>query len=98
MPTEIHREPQRERTSLKKPCLRRPQDAHCRPAMGRELKAEGGPMGIRVFTKYLSSAYYILGTILGAETQQELNDTTILPSRRGEKKRTKGVPTCLTSS
>jgi len=43
LPTEIHREPQRERTSLKKPCLRRPQDAHCRPAMGRELRAEGGP-------------------------------------------------------
>ena len=98
MPKEIQGEPQRERTSLKEPCLRRPRDAHCRAVMGRELRAEDGPVGIPVFTKYLSSAYYILSTILGAETQQELNDTTILPSRRGEKKRTKGVPTCLTSS
>lgn len=71
--------------------MRWPQDAHCRAAMGRESRAEGGPGGIRVFTKYLSSAYYIPGTILGAETQQELNDTTILPPRRAEK-RTKESP------
>lgn len=99
MPKEIQGEPQRERTSLKEPCLRRPRDAHCRAAMGRELRAEGGPGGIGVFTEYLSSADYIPGTILGAETQQELDDTTILPSRRAQKKRrTKVVPTCLTRS
>lgn len=47
--------------------------------MQRDRETARGPGSIRVFTQYLLSAYYLLGTILSAGIQQEISDINSCP-------------------